>query len=425
VTALRILIISTFFPPLNSIASLRPYSWAKRWSAQGHDVHILTTAKEEDPSVALNYPLSGFNLIEVPMPAFYSRLKGGNKPSSSEGKKSWTRSLFDHLRFRKGIFNAARMPDFTDAWAFKAFRAVKDHTWDLVVSTAGPYTVHLVAHRLKKKQRTKKWVADYRDTWSNNYLYPGIFPLNLFERWLEKHILQSSDLITTVSVPFANTFSQQYPHLQVGTIENGFDPEDLADLSPASIFPDAGIVRIVHTGSIYAGKRDPTPLFQAIQRMAQDPMQHALLNRLQVVFAGPRQANLEELIKKHQVEKWVAQVGFVSRSDALRMQRDAHALLFLAWNDPTVDGVLTGKIFEYLFSGTPIMSVGSTELEAAQQLIHEAKAGISLFSVSEIEQYLIKLLSRQNKETCPFQPDILQRYKRDVLADKLLEMANR
>ena len=66
---MRILIISTFFPPLNSIASLRPYSWAKYWVLEGHEVTVLTLAKEEDPKVALNYPNPGFRLIEVPLPA--------------------------------------------------------------------------------------------------------------------------------------------------------------------------------------------------------------------------------------------------------------------------------------------------------------------------------------------------------------------
>lgn len=42
---MRILIVSTFFPPENSIASFRPYSWAKWWSRAGHEVTVVSTKK--------------------------------------------------------------------------------------------------------------------------------------------------------------------------------------------------------------------------------------------------------------------------------------------------------------------------------------------------------------------------------------------
>ena len=63
---MKILIVSTFFPPQNSIASLRPYSWAKWWSRAGHDVTVLTTEKEEWAN-NLNLDCSGFTVIKTPL----------------------------------------------------------------------------------------------------------------------------------------------------------------------------------------------------------------------------------------------------------------------------------------------------------------------------------------------------------------------
>lgn len=423
---MRILIISTFFPPLNSIASLRPYSWAKHWSAAGHDVTVLTTEKNEDNATALKSPLEGFKVVSVPLPSFVSKLKNNNKGSSAGGKKGLVKRLFDYLRFERGVFNAARMPDFTDLWIAPAFAAIQSQgPWDLVISTAGPYSVHILAHRLKKKNLARQWIADYRDTWSNNYIYSGIFPFNRIERWLEHRLLKRADLVTTVSDPLADSFFTKFGCKNVQTIENGFDTDDVKDISHESIFPADGKYRIVHTGSIYLGKRDPTPLFQAIQRLQQAPMQRHLLDRLEILFVGPRQANLETLINEYGVANWVKLVGFVSREDALRMQRDAHALLFLAWNDPSVDGILTGKIFEYLFSKTPIIAVGAGELEASQKLILEAGAGFAFHSVDEIEEYLTTRLNGGKKDDLLFDETVLNRYSRKTLANKLLEMVQR
>lgn len=422
---LRILIVTTFFPPLNAIASLRPYSWAKHWALAGHDVEVLTVRQQVDPSVELKLPNQGFRVYEVPMPSFVEKLKQGYQGSGKGGApkrgqwKSWAVSLFNYLRHKKGIFNACRMPDFTDLWVRPAIKEVSGNQgWDLVVSTAGPYSVHIIGAYLKKTGKGKKWIADYRDTWSDNYVFPGVFPFNLVEKWLEKKLMAHADVVSTVSAPFATALSKRYGS-KVTVCENGFDIDDLEALPVPSIFPDDGKFRIVHTGSIYLGKRDPTPLFQAIRQMQMDSEAH--LDRLEVVFAGLRQANLDALIKEYGVEKWVKSVGFVSREDALRMQRDAHRLLFLPWNDPSVDGVLTGKIYEYLVSGTPIMAVGGNGMEASQQLILDADAGDVFAEPEEIVRFLRRKLQENTPDRNTLKEGIVEKFDRKKLAMKLLE----
>ena len=43
--SMRILIVAHAFPPMNSTASHRPYSWARVWRDLGHEVHVLTAVK--------------------------------------------------------------------------------------------------------------------------------------------------------------------------------------------------------------------------------------------------------------------------------------------------------------------------------------------------------------------------------------------
>lgn len=429
---LKILIISTFFPPLNSIASLRPYSWAKYWTQSGHDVTVLTTEKQPDPSLMLYLPNPGFKTIEVAFPQWLKSLRkdynSSNKTTQGPKRNKFKQlaiDFFHYLRFQKGVFHSCRMPDISDLWINNAYKAIKDKgEWDLVISTAGPYATHLVGHKVKKNKLAKLWIADYRDTWSNNYIYGGLFPFNLIESILEKRILRKADAVTTISAPFADVIAKEFSHPNVHVIENGFDPEDLINIPANSIFLDDQKFRIVHTGSIYKGRRDPTPLFQAINLLNADPDHYHLLNKLEIIFAGSNQADLQELIDKYEVGKWVRLIGFVKREDALRMQRDANALLFLPWNDPSVNGVLTGKIFEYLFSLTPILAVGANSLEDSQLLIKNAKAGEALLSVAEIKNYLIKHLQHIRKIKNQLSPEVLEKYTRKFQAEKLLSIVN-
>lgn len=427
---MRILIISTFFPPLNSIASLRPYSWAKYWTLAGHDVTVLTVEQPLGNQVPLEAENPGYQVIAVPMPSFFHHLKQGYRDESNTQEKvtppiwrRWAVKVFNWLRFSKGVFNACRMPDFTHLWVRPALKAVKECApWDLVVSTAGPYTVHLVADALKKRGQADRWIADYRDTWSHNYIYPGLFPFNGIERMMERKLLSRADAVTTVSAPFAEEFRKQFGIDNVFTLANGFDPSDSSKVSSDPIFFRDGKVRIVHTGSLYLGKRDPTPLFDAINNLKRSSETAPLLEKLEVLFVGPRQANLQELITQKQVGPWVKLTGFVSRDEALRMQRDAHALLFLPWNDSQVDGVLTGKIFEYLFSKTPIVAVGAPFLDESQRLILEANAGVVCHNIPEIEDFLMKVLQEGRKVFSETKDEVLARYDRRSLAMQMLQL---
>lgn len=431
---MRILIVSTYFPPLNSIASLRPYSWAKFWTCSGHDVTVLTTLKHAEEATSLKLPTEDLNIIAVPFPKWIISLKLRYQAKNSDHlsnhsqikNKSFIKKLitpfFHYLRNKKGILNTCRMPDFSDLWISPAIKAVeKEVPWDIVISTAGPYSTHIVAAYLKKRGQALFWVADYRDAWSDSRIYPGIFPFNKLEAWLEEKIIRRANLITTVSEPFAKAYALKFPDRKVVNIENGFDPDDLLKISKDSIFPTDDKFRIVYTGSLYPGKQDPTPLFQAINAIRNDKKNVHLLDRLEVLFIGPNQQHLQELVARYHLESWIKLQGFVSREDALKMQRDAHVLLFLAWNDPATDGIMTGKLFEYLYSKTSILSIGKHGIEASQKLIVEANAGVVYTDPKEIAGWLCNQLNYPLKQHTKIDPQLLKLYDRNVLASKLLD----
>ncbi len=422
---MKILLITTFYPPTNSIASHRPLSWAKCWSRLGHSVTVLTTKKTAHETDEPLYSHENLEIIEADMPDAIQQAKSRYRApgSSSAGKSgilSFLKKKFQKMRDRTGIFNACRMPDFTDFWILPALRKMESkEPYDVIISTAGPYSVHIVAYKLKKKWKNSFWIADYRDTWSDNYIYPGMFPFNVCEKILEKHLLKKADLLTTISEPFAEHFKKKYPGKIVETVYNGYDPEDEVDPEPS--FPDDGKYRIVHTGSLYLQKRDPSPLFLAIKELKEDKKTLSAVSRLEVIFVGLQNANLEELIQKYGLEDMVKLGGFVSRKKALAMQRDADALLFLPWNDPSTEGVLTGKIFEYLSSKTPIICVGCQQKEASQNLILEANAGKAFHDVKEIKTFLTQELLSLKKTSCQPETHVLQRFERPAIAKNLLD----
>ena len=400
---MKILIIAVYFPPQNSVASLRPYSWAKYWSRAGHDVTVLTTRKHDHPTNTV-YPFTGFEVREVDIP-FFNRLRGtlgkGNtaKVAASKNvvKASFLSSLLGRankliqfLQNRFGVLSYCRMPDLTDLWVNPAFRAVANEQWDLVVSTAWPYPVHQIAYRLRKNGLAKKWVADWRDIWIGNHLFSGLFPFTLIEKFYERLWMKKADVITTVSEPLAGILRKRYGD-KVSVVYNGFDPEDYENLPSEKAYPQDGVFRIVYTGSIYSGYQDPSPLFEAISRLKNEG--RITPDRLQVIFYG-NNADMSALAKQFDISEYVQYGGFLPRQQALHYQRDADALLFLEFESKSLQGILTGKLFEYLFAGPPILAVGVGTDDSVNLIMRKTKRG-EVFG-NDTEHIMEKIVSLPN-----------------------------
>jgi glycosyltransferase involved in cell wall biosynthesis len=148
----------------------------------------------------------------------------------------------------------------------------------------------------------------------------------------------------------------------VRTIANGCDFDDFAALEyrPAERF------RITHTGSFF-GKRDPRPFLQALRDSGLD-----VVARFAGDFRSSDRAWAEELGLGDRLEL----IPYTSRAESLRLQRDSEALLLLV---PEAGGrgkgVLSGKIFEYLAAGRPMIAAVPPD-GAAAALVRETGAGV-------------------------------------------------
>lgn len=437
---MKILIITTYFPPQNSIASLRPYSWAKYWSRAGHDVKVLTTKKFDHPTDSV-YPYTGFTVREVEVP-FYRLLrrifskKSVEKPAETKrnlrtkilsfGVRGFNK-VIHWLQSRYGILNACRFPDIADFWVRPAIQAVSGEQWDLVVSTAWPYPVHHVAFELRKKGIAKMWIADWRDLWTENPIFPGMWPFTLLEKKYERRWLEKADIITTVSEPLAKALKQKCVS-KVFVIYNGFDPEDYESLPIAKAYPKDSIFRIVYTGSIYTGRRDPSPLFRAILQL--HDRGQVTPQQLRIIFYG-NNSDMSLMAKRFNILDYVEYGGFLPRQEVLCFQRDADALLFLEFESDNARGILTGKLFEYLFAGPPILAVGiDTKASAAEVLKYTERGEVFGHQSELIAQKIISLMDAKKNSLLSGQSlDVLQRderiyqYSRKRQAEKLLKLA--
>ena len=430
--SMRILLVSACFPPQDNIASLRAEAFARYWSEAGEQVTVLTTSKGDDQA---DYARSdkGYHIVEVSydVPRLYRALRRRdldaqeritNNAGSSSGVAQ-RRGALGRLKDRSGVFSAVRMPDLTDYWVKPAIGWCRDkQPWDVVVSSSGPYTAHLIGLEMKRLGLSRFWVTDFRDLWVNNHLYRGLFPFTLRERRLQRRCLTCADLATTVSDELAQTLRSQ-TQADVQVVYNGFEPDELDGLGQQKIFPRDGITRLVYTGTLYKDGQDPTPLLQAMRLLKQGKPD--VVARLRVVIVGRGYDVWVGLADQYDVAEFVEAAVAVDRVDALRMQRDADALVLVDWNDPAA-GVLTGKLFEYLALDAPILVVGGQEGSAIARMVQQSRRGLHLGTDQQrIAEALTNLLTEPTKLSMRPDRDFLATLTRQAQSMRLLEMIRR
>ena len=217
---LRITIISYDWPPRNSVSTHRPYSWARYWSENGHEVKVLTAKKKSfDSPLDLDLPkLKGVKVIEVSYKIFGGFIL---KVSFIEKIGKWLRKKF--------INHLGPISDPRNAWLYASSPVLSKlaRESDVVISTYGPEAAHIIGYKMKILYPSIYWIADYRDLWSDNPSFLET-PKKLKEKIQNKEkkiVGEYADLVTTVSEDMCERLNKLHNKITI-KITNGFDIDD-------------------------------------------------------------------------------------------------------------------------------------------------------------------------------------------------------
>jgi glycosyltransferase involved in cell wall biosynthesis len=381
---MRILLLTHFFPPLNAIASHRAYGWARAWAELGHEVHVLTPVKYAiDGPLGLDLPVDGLTLHAV---AYWwdKARRAPPAPASPARAARWSelKRRTRYLRHRLGLLADIRLllvPPLVRAGA----ALLAGTAFDLIVSTFGPPS-SLIAGSILARRTGLPWVVDYQDLWSGNYASLAGRRAGRIGPMLERHLTRHAALIVTLSQGLARRLERTLRRDAL-VIYFGYLEAD-EDLPPHPYRSD-GKAHLVYVGRVYERLQAAPRFFRCLGRaLARRP---GLAERLGVDFFGPEQSVLDAMAARHAALPVVRLHGLVAPRDALSAGRSAAGLLFLDWTDPDAPGVLTGKLFEYLRNGPPIVFIGAGAETEASALARRSGAAIVLQSEAAIEAFLL------------------------------------
>lgn len=372
---MRIALLAYYFPPDQSVGSIRPENWAK-WLGEEYDVTVVSPRLGD----YRGYEDKIYYRVVRPQSILISCLELLNSLRKKNRKRVQVSTSARKPKAKNKSTGAFiyRLPCLHDLWFFSSYRSLIKINPDVVIATHGPY-INLVTGFLYVlfHKKTILWV-DYRDLWTMNHAATGLPVVRVLEKLLEKKVLSAAQIVTSVSCnlckEIANNF-EKHAQLVYNAPVSSFVPDN----RPVA----RSVVTICYAGTIYPVWRDPTGLFMRIRNMVNSNELSA--ERLQIIFASRNAGNFFTLVDEFGVRQFIDYRGAVSREDSLAMQQEADILLLLESNAPEARGVLTGKVFEYLMTDKPILLVGPGPDSELYQLLQKHDR---LFTLDDLERFL-------------------------------------
>ena len=417
----RVLIVTYYWPPAGGPGVQRWLKFVKY--LRDFDIEPLVYIPENphypisDPKLQSEIP-GDITILRHPIREPYGLAKLFSKGKTntissgiiSEKKLSSIEKL---MLFIRGNFF---IPDARVGWVKPSAAFLKtylqENNIDTIITTGPPHSLHLIGLKLKKELDIN-WVADFRDPWTSIHYHAS---LRLTKKSKNKHkkleaeVLQTADRVIVTSEGTKQEF-QQLSTTPVTVITNGFDEYLEENIESDSEFS------ISHIGSLL-NDRNPEVLWKVLEKLKTEDKEFA--NDLRLRIAGVVSEEVMESIKAHKLFENLEFLGYVSHTEARKLQRAAKLLLIVEMDRRETRAIIPGKLFEYLSARRPIIALGpkGSDMKA---IIEDTSSGV-FFEYSEkemLKNQLKSYYSDYRNDRLKVDSQNIEQYSRRELSRKL------
>ena len=390
----KILILAYDFPPYNSIAAQRPYSWIKYLPLEDIEPTVVTLHWDKKIEDARQYSIPSFQntvktekigggkVVRVP---FKANLRDRLLHDHGFDRHAKIRKVasFYYLLFRFFFAHA----DNTGEIFKQAGKLLKTEKYDYILATGEPFILFKYAAVLSRKYKIP-WIADYRDTWTNNPNIEKGRPIdkflagNLFRK-LEERYVSTAKLITTPAPSYKKLIKEILPAQKVEVIYNGSDIENLSELT--EIKQRSDIFEIAYAGRFYEHQKLEVFLQGYLDFLKQNNVKNSRLIFYGLDFFPFDKERLLNFSKD--LSEFIVTTPKIPYETLLQKLRRAN--LFLLLSTKGIDW-LNAKIFDYLPLQRKILLV-CNDYGILEKIMDECSAGIKFDSAGEVTVSLTKL----------------------------------
>ncbi len=369
----KALILTYFFPPANSVAAFRAWSWAKHFKKHGIYPVIITRhwAGNENGWNDLLVHHEGDLSHEKYDDYEVFRLPSSKLPILRFFGKSlmkfniFSKAMYFFLHYF-GYLNIITDGDSS----FRPFlkKHLQNNHYDVIIATSPPLNLIRLAAYLHKKFKIP-FVIDHRDLWNNDYLKEDYQPGGLWgflEKrtlyWLKKW-LKDALFCSTVSQPIADKLGIVFEQ-QREVVQNGYDD----DIFKVLVKEQQSHFSIALSGTYYP-QQDLNLMIDGLLLFLKGKSP----DEVKISFIGlTANGVVSDLFKKKIPEEFTEWTDRVAMKQAMQKVKNAHVLLHSGWKG--YKGVYTTKLFDYVASGNNIL-LAPGDYDVMDDLINETGTG--------------------------------------------------
>ncbi|WP_298263977.1 glycosyltransferase family 4 protein [uncultured Lutibacter sp.] len=419
----KVLIITYYWPPAGGSGVQRWLKFVKYFRDFNIEPIVYTIANP-------NYPIIDDTLInEIPKDIEILRkpIWEPNNFLSYFGKKKTESSGFlnPNPSFIGKIIQYIRanffVPDARVFWVNPSVKYLKKYLSknkvEVIITTGPPHSLHLIGLKLKQQLKVK-WIADFRDPWTEiDYFHQLPFSNRILKKHhkLEEEVLKTADNVMVVG----NTMKDNYRKFikNISVITNGFDDEFTNKNNEVQLDSKFSIT---HVGLLNADRNSKT-LWKVLSEICRENVQFK--KDLEVKLIGKVDISVTQKILEFGLTKKVNIINYITHNEVVQFQKKAQVLLLLVNNVPSAKGILTGKIFEYLNAKRPVLAVAPLDGDLAE-ILKSTQAGFVVDFEDEIglKNQLLKLYKEFKKGSLKIHSKNIEQFHRRELTKKVSEL---
>jgi len=411
----KVLVITYYWPPSGGAGVQRWLKFVKYLRDFGWEPVVYTPENPEppaiDPSLLHDVP-DGIELIKSKIWEPYSMYKKFTGQRKEEKVKAGFLSEKIKPKFTENISVWIRgnlfIPDARKYWIKPSInillKYLQKEKIDLIATNGPPHSMHLIGLGLKKKFNIP-WLADFRDPWTGIDFYDQLklskWADNKHKR-LEMAVLNAADKITTVSWSWAEDMKKICGR-EVEVVTNGYDHADFENAKPKS---EKGFV-ITHIGSMNKD-RNPLKFWQALRGLCDKNQKFK--EELKIRFIGFTDAAVFASLEECNLNEFAEKIDYLPHNEVMDVASSSTILLLSLNNTPNVQGIIPGKIFEYIALKKPVVCIGPENGDSAKIIKETASGWVAGFDDREKMSELLE--------------DLYERYRKNELRIVQTETGN-
>ena len=181
-----------------------------------------------------------------------------------------------------------------------------------------------------------------------------------------------------------------------------------------------------HVGIVGAA-RNATKFWEALGELIKDENQSDFSNLLKIRLIGQVDNSVLISIKENKLENHVEIIPYIPHEKVIIEQSSSQVLLLFVNNSPNAKGILTGKIFEYMASGRPILAIGPKDGDTAI-ILDETKSGtiVDFEDKDGMKEIILDLFNKyKENQLITKENESVKKYSRRALAKEYVNLIER